>query len=683
MRAATNPYRVDGPLREGDFAVGRQDILAWTQESLRSGETLLLVYGLPKAGKTTLLQQLRQHLNSDYTCIIEEVPTTDPSEITSWLTQLQQDIAADPQRHETDRPTLLMLDGLSLYTADDRTWQALLPPLREMASPMLRVLLAVGGHVAQVAADPSSPLAQIPARQMGHLTESEVESLLVGTAGGRLRYDYDAIGAVYHKTAGHPYLVQLFGYELFDYAARYGRVNVHAVGKVLERVLNAAAGTFQMMWEALSARAKMALTAFGEHRGRHDLFTGQDVRNFLRWRGIQMPGKEAEEALAELVARGLILRLGHDSYQVELELLQDWLERQKPISQVVREVKRYRRTPPARASSRPQPRIRWLAVFQWLLIIAIAFLIVWMWRSRDLSPTATITPPAAAGASTPTVAPLTPAIPTAKRIVYARREDQQSPWKIYALWDDEVDIEAREVITLTEKAYQDAWPSWSPDGAKILFVSDRQGNRDVWVMDANGRHAVNLTRNPADDWTPAWSPDGKSVAFSSYRDENWDIYRMNADGSRQTRLTEDPAEDVAPSWSPDGTRIVFASRRDGNWELYIMNADGSAQTRLTNHEATDTAPAWSPRGDWIAFESYRDGNMEIYLVAPDGSQLINLTKDASADDRGPAWSPWGDRLLYYSNRDGNWDIFEIKLEGTGRRNLTQSTAQEQSPSWQP
>ena len=61
MRAATNPYRVDGPLREGDLAVGRQDILAWAQESLRSGETLLLVYGLPKAGKSTLLQQLRQH----------------------------------------------------------------------------------------------------------------------------------------------------------------------------------------------------------------------------------------------------------------------------------------------------------------------------------------------------------------------------------------------------------------------------------------------------------------------------------------------------------------------------------------------------------------------------------------------------------------------------------------------
>ena len=89
--------------------------------------------------------------------------------------------------------------------------------------------------------------------------------------------------------------------------------------------------------------------------------------------------------------------------------------------------------------------------------------------------------------------------------------------------------------------------------------------------------------------------DGK-IAFSSDRDGNGEIYVMDADGSNLTRLTNNPANDgfFGVAWSPDGTRIAFVSERDGNWEIYVMNADGSGLSRVTDNLAVDQNPAWSP-----------------------------------------------------------------------------------------
>ena len=101
--------------------------------------------------------------------------------------------------------------------------------------------------------------------------------------------------------------------------------------------------------------------------------------------------------------------------------------------------------------------------------------------------------------------------------------------------------------------------------------------------------------------TPAWSPDGRKLAFVSRRDGNSEIYVINADGSGQENLTQHPARDSHPSWSRDGRKLAFVSRRDGNSEIYVMNADGSGLRNVTRAPSNDLGPAWSPDGGAIAF----------------------------------------------------------------------------------
>ena len=131
---------------------------------------------------------------------------------------------------------------------------------------------------------------------------------------------------------------------------------------------------------------------------------------------------------------------------------------------------------------------------------------------------------------------------------------------------------------------------------KIAFVSERDGNKEIYVMNPDGSEQKNLTNNPAFDGSPSWSPDGKRIAFHSYRDGNREIYVMNPDGTDQKRLTNNPAGDKYPSWSPDGKKIAFSSW-NGKGEIYVINSDGSNQTRLTYNPsklAHNWLPSWSP-----------------------------------------------------------------------------------------
>ena len=265
--------------------------------------------------------------------------------------------------------------------------------------------------------------------------------------------------------------------------------------------------------------------------------------------------------------------------------------------------------------------------------------------------------------------------------------DRDGNYEIYVM-----DTDGGNLRRLTNHPDIDSLPSWSPDGKRIVFTSKRDGHVDarhgfatyeIYVMDADGRNPHNLTNHPEEDLYPSWSPDGKQIAFTSERDGNFEIYVMDADGSNPKNLTNNPLNDWQPSWSPDGERIVFSARRDGHFEneivltseIYVMDTDGDNQRRLTENRKNDREPSWSPDGKRIAFSSDRKGdlqNFEIYVMDADGGNQQRLTENR-VHDREPSWSPDSKWIVFASERAGNWESLEIYVMDADGGNLQRLT----------
>jgi Tol biopolymer transport system component len=234
----------------------------------------------------------------------------------------------------------------------------------------------------------------------------------------------------------------------------------------------------------------------------------------------------------------------------------------------------------------------------------------------------------------------------------------------------------------------------------VSFLSNRSGNWDLWIMDADGSNPRALTNTPgADEHSPAWSPSGKTIAFSSDRDGgDWEVYVVDADGKNPRNLTRTPGFDYSPNWSPDGKRIAFVSERDGNAEIYVMNADGTGQRRMTNDPAFESlgTAAWSPDGKRLTYMAGIGGQIEIMVRDVDTGEPRQLTTGNA-----PVWkpeigapinvsagfSPDGASILYvsgsHSGRDARSELRVMDADGRNAHPLLphSATYADYAPNW--
>ncbi len=220
------------------------------------------------------------------------------------------------------------------------------------------------------------------------------------------------------------------------------------------------------------------------------------------------------------------------------------------------------------------------------------------------------------------------------------------------------------------------------DGTGLRRISDGRGKTTCgWFFPGDerlffacdGANLKRLTHNDVYTAEAVLSPDGKRIVFTSLKDGDLDIYTMNADGSDVRRLTNTPGYDGGGWWSPDGKKIVYRANhptdstelktyrdllaqrlvRPAKVELFVMNADGSDQRQITQLGGANFGPSWTPDGKRIIFSSNylrpRSGNFDLFLVNPDGTGLEQITFDESFDGF-PMFSPDGRQIVWASNR---------------------------------
>jgi len=235
-----------------------------------------------------------------------------------------------------------------------------------------------------------------------------------------------------------------------------------------------------------------------------------------------------------------------------------------------------------------------------------------------------------------------------------------------------------------------AWTAGAAAGpearnGKIAFVS----GGDIWVVTPDGSGLQNLTHSPAREAYPTWSPEGTRIVYSSNRGAARSLWIMNADGGDPRRLTH-PGRgvDTTPSLSPDGRRVVFARRIRGNQELYVINLDGTGVRRLTRYPGIDFDPSWSPDGSEIVFwralprgKGGKGNTHEIFTVNTDGGGLRRLTWGASSD--APAWAPDGKRIAFTRYVRGRGDIWIMRADGTGQQRIAGGASDDDDPTWSP
>jgi TolB protein len=196
---------------------------------------------------------------------------------------------------------------------------------------------------------------------------------------------------------------------------------------------------------------------------------------------------------------------------------------------------------------------------------------------------------------------------------------------------------------LSDQKGNNSAPSWSVDGRHLALALSKDGNTQIYKINANGTGLVRLTRGRAIDTEPQWSPDGKSIYFTSDRGGSPQIYRMSIDGEADggaQRITFKHGFVTSPRLSPDGKNMAYIARVGGAYRLHLQDLTTGEVLPLSDGNRDET-PTFAANGRYILFAARSGGKPVLMAVSIDGKnkQVLSLP---GADIREPAWGPFMD-----------------------------------------
>ena len=237
----------------------------------------------------------------------------------------------------------------------------------------------------------------------------------------------------------------------------------------------------------------------------------------------------------------------------------------------------------------------------------------------------------------------------------------------------------------SKEAYLEQLPVFSPNGLGIAYVSNAEGNNDIYITNSEGSHIgiinYRYTSDPGNDLDPSWHPSGNYIAFATTRNGKWEIYLVNLSNNVKEPLIQMIGRHAYdPEFSPDGTLVAFNARviSEDEMDIYIHSIATGENTKVTN---TDMARIrhldWSPDGSKLVFIADPDANdehhpdqLEIFTMNKDGSDLVKITNDEKPDYF-PKWSNDGNSIYFVSKgSQEKYKIYVMDPDGTNIRRVT-------------
>ncbi len=224
-------------------------------------------------------------------------------------------------------------------------------------------------------------------------------------------------------------------------------------------------------------------------------------------------------------------------------------------------------------------------------------------------------------------------------------------------------------------------PKWAPDGTKMIYTSYKRGYPYLYLFDIKTGHDEVLSSKRGINIGGRFSPDGKSIALTLSTKKSPDLFLLKLGGGGYERLTTNYGIDVSPTWSPDGKKLAFVSDRSGNPHIFVLDLATKRTKRLSFGGTYNASPAWSPDGTKIAYARADGGSFNIWLVDAEGGRQVQLTYDGN--NKSPSWSPDGRFIIFTRIENGTGSLYVMQADGTAQRQISTGAGDISSPSWSP